>query len=111
MPLATLDFLGGIVASLAGLISRAHTLTTKNGGGGLNVFADRHSCDGAQDLMESGPSSISGPTAKVIINGLPRAKILGEHPPSTAGADQVEDAIDHLAQVGEGTPAPFAFGQ
>src|SRR6266404_4361294 len=110
MTLATLDVLGCVVASLASLIGRAHALGIQNGCGGLNVFADGHSCHCAQDFMESGPGSISGPAAKVIINGLPRTKILGEHPPSTAGAHQIKDAIDHLARVGGGTPAPFAFG-
>src|SRR5213593_2338506 len=111
MTLATLDFLGCVVASIASLIGRAHALAVQNGRRGLRVFAYRRSCHRAQDLMESGPGSISGPAAKVIINGLPRAKILGEHPPSTTSAHQIEDPIDHLAQVGGGTPAPLTFGQ
>src|SRR5258706_317928 len=69
-------------------------------------------CSFKQPFLRRAPTHCakSGPAAKVIINGLPRTKILGEHPPSTAGAHQIKDAIDHLARVGGGTPAPFAFG-
>jgi hypothetical protein len=44
------------------------------------------------------PDSILPPNAEAVIDGLLRRKVVGQHPPSTVGTQQVEDGVQNLTK-------------
>ena len=108
---AALGFLGGIVADWAAVGAGAHGLTVEAGSGGWRVFASGLPHFGAEAVVEPGQQAVSGPLAKMMIDGLPRRKVFGQEPPLGTGLDQIEDGVDDLAQGGAWATALFGGGQ
>ena len=67
---------------------------------------------GAQGLMEPLPGAVPGPVAEAFVRSLPRRKVVGQHPPRAAGAQQVQDGVYHFPQFhGTGTASRLGFRQ
>ena len=98
------DLLAGIVASEPPFsvvftlwLSMMAAPSTSSGGRGVSALGLPH--HGTQRLMDPFPGSILRPAAEVLVQGLPGRQIVRNHPPGTAGAQQVQNAVDYLPQV------------
>src|ERR1035437_240557 len=100
-----LGFLGGIVASLPGLVRRSDGLAVQDSGRRLDPFASLHSNLTAQEIVNQWPAAQAPPIAEIPINGLPRAKILGQKTPSTPRTDLVKQGVAEPTHIG-GWSAP-----
>jgi hypothetical protein len=80
-------------------------LAVDDGGTGLSMaallFANLHA-QGLQDLI---PDPFAGPSPKVVIDGAPGRKLMGQQSPRAPTAQDVEDGIDQLASRVDGGPA------
>jgi len=86
--------------------------------GGLDALAVQYRCCGLaalalrlpdqdpQGIIEGRPKMTELPATEDTIDRLPRWQISGQIPPLDAPFDDIEDCIEHLAQVGA-RPAPF----
>lgn len=64
-----------------------------------------------QGLVDFVPGAVAAPAAVPGVDGTPGREVVGQQAPLAAAADQVEDAVDHFAEVG-GRPAHvLASGQ
>ena len=54
--------------------------------------------------------SLPPPAAIIIMHRGPRAKFLGEQPPGAAGAQQVKNPVENLAQIPLARTAAFGGG-
>src|SRR6185437_5177727 len=63
-----------------------------------------------QSRVQFLPGAVVTPLGKVVVDGLPRAELLGEHPPRTARFVAVEDAIHDRSQVNRAGSAPMREG-
>ena len=109
--LATLGFLGGIVADFPAVGAGAHGLTGEAGGGGLRVLASGLPHFGAEAVIEPGQQTRAGPLAEMVIDGLPRREVFGEEPPLGTGLDQIKDGVEDVTQGGARATAFFGGGQ
>src|SRR5512142_2227095 len=55
----------------------------------------------AQGGIQRFPATIDPPQAKIVVDRFPRRQIVGHHPPRTAGAQDIKDAVEYR------TPAMF----
>ena len=53
------------------------------------------------------PHSAPAPLGEVMINRAPLRQVVRNKPPSTAGAQQIKDSVEHLAHVGLAGSAIF----
>lgn len=63
--------------------------------------------------MDAGPGAVLSPQTEVMIDGLPRGQVVGQHPPRTAAAQHVEDGVQDLPVGMDRLPAPWrlTFGK
>src|SRR5512144_2476782 len=52
-----------------------------------------------QSIVDPGPCAVVAPLGEGVVASAPRWQILGHHPPGAAASGDVEDAIEHLAEV------------
>lgn len=86
---------------------------------GLTIHASacgrRRSADLQADLLtQSGvelfPDTVVAPLAKVMIGGLPRRQVVGQHAPGGTAAQVIEDGVENFPQVGRRSAALGATG-
>jgi hypothetical protein len=77
MLLASLDFLGSIIPSLASDPSRVHTLALSDASTGLGLPAKGHTEVSASLGMELCPDGFLAPAPKVGIHGFPLREVVG----------------------------------
>src|SRR5262249_40632016 len=80
-------------------------LAVDAGDAGIGVAARRPAHPPPQGGEEPIPGTILLPGLEVVVDGLPGREVIGQGPPRTALAGEVEDGIDHLAHVGFARPA------
>ena len=61
---------------------------------------------GAQGVVDLRPSAVVAPLAEVVVAGAPGGQVVGHHPPGAAAAEDVEDAVEDLAELDRARPAP-----
>ena len=59
----------------------------------------------AERGMDLLPDARQTPVAEQPVDGLPGREVVGQHPPRPAGAEVVEDGVDHRAAIDGGRPA------
>ena len=63
-------------------------------------------------VMNSLPGAVDPPTPEVVVDGLPARHVVWQQPPSTSGADQVQDRVqDCQAIMFRGAPSKFGRRQ
>jgi hypothetical protein len=82
------------------LIRRANGLAVEHGGAGRRLATGSFTILEKQRMVDAGPDAFALPAAKVVVDRLPRRKVMRQEPPGASGAQQVEDGIDDLALVG-----------
>src|SRR5439155_21698154 len=103
-----LGFLGRIVASLTSLVGGPYRLAVEDSSGGLGALPSRFADRLAQPIVDDFPATLLSPEPEIMVNGLPRAKVSGQQPPSATGAHEVEQGAADAAQVRRGTTPAFA---
>src|SRR5262249_52091421 len=104
MALAPFALLASIKTDFRGLGGRREALTLHTAGRGLGLPPLAAALALAQGFHQLGPHPDLAPGLEVGINGIPLAKLPRHHPPLTARLEQIEDPIEHLAQVTRRTP-------
>jgi len=97
--LASLGFLGGIVAALSGMIGGANRLAVENGGSGLSPFAGLAPDKSPQSFIEQRPKTAFAPSLEIATSRLPRAKVFGEQAPGSARPGHIKQRVDDFAPV------------
>jgi len=96
MTFAALDLFSRVEAAFLDLIRRFDGLAVNDRGRRCHLPAFSLAQPVPQSVVNKAPSPILTPLAKVAIDSLPRAEILGQEPPSTAGADRQNSSALHL---------------
>ena len=73
-----------------------HRLTVNYGTAGTGLTAQVAPHSGTQGIMDLLPSAIPPPGPEVVVDRLPGRQVMRQQTPSTAGAQNVPDAIYHL---------------
>src|SRR5262249_23587308 len=90
--------------------SRLDGLAVEDGGTG-RVLAVVEAADvHAEEVMDLLPEALIAPGVEVVRDGLPRGEVVGQHPPGTAGAGEVEDGVDDLLARVSAVPSGPAGG-
>src|ERR1700688_1285642 len=116
--------LAGIVAALGAWRWRLDRLAVDNPAGRARLAALLLAIHHQRDVVDSAKQEQPHETAEPPINRLPGWEVLRQHPPAAAGANQIADGIDHLAQIDLSSsarlgwlrkqwlyPRPFLFSQ
>ncbi len=111
VPLAAVDLLAVVEAVRPADRRGLDGLAIGSGGTGAGVAASLAADLLTQGFVDPFPGAVPTPTAIPGMNGAPGREVLGQQAPLAAGADQVEDAIEDLAQVGRRSAHPLGFGQ
>jgi len=111
--LSALDLLAPVVASFlaayAGGLHRLAIHAARTGPGIASETDPKPLSEGGVDPL---PRPIDAPEAEVMVDGLPRRKVVGKKPPGAATTDDVEDGIEDLAGgVDLGTTGALRDGQ
>src|SRR6266481_9796173 len=103
--LAPHDLFAGIVSIDPPLFVRLRRLTVDTRRAWLLVSARRNANPSTKGVVNSLESSITGPRSKVIVDCPGWWKVVGQESPGASRSQQVEDCIDHLADVRRAWPA------
>lgn len=99
MTLEASDFLAGVEARVFSVSGGFRGLAVKNCSGWY-FGTPRQQPQGAMErVVHSVPGPVPFPTLEIGVNRLPRRKVVRQHPPGTSRAFQVEDRIQHLAEI------------
>lgn len=61
--------------------------------------------------MDLLPGAIQPPPAVVIVDGAPGRQIVGQEAPGTAGPGEIQDGVEHLAQIDRAGPTARQGGR
>src|SRR5262249_61500485 len=78
---------------------------------GAGAAAGRPAHLGGRGVVEPPPGAVLAEGSVPGVGGAPGGEVGGQQPPLAAGADQVEDAVEDLAQVGRGPAGALAARQ
>ena len=101
MALAPVDLLGAVESVVTTAIGGCDALRVNNRCAGLAVATFQNPEVTAQGVIDPFPRPISAPAPTVVIDDAPRRQIIGDKPPRTASAQDIQDRIDDL---------PFGIG-
>jgi hypothetical protein len=85
---------------------RLHTLAIDNRRAGALLAALSTSEAVPKYVVDLLPGPVISPLLEVHVDRRVRGKVVREHPPSAAAAQDVEDGVDHQAEVCRTRPAP-----
>ena len=102
--LPTGDPLGTVVTMLATPFGRLDGLAIDTAGAGGWLPTDSPPDSPSVDVIDGLPGSVSFPRRKVVVDGPPWGKIVGQRSPDTAIAVAVEDGINHGPHLGLAWP-------
>src|SRR5271163_515550 len=124
MAFAPLDLLGRIVTPRPAALGRLDRLTVDHPRRRARVAARRFARLQQQVKIDVLKQAAVSPVVEVALHRRERRKVLGQHPPLTAGPRDGQDCIEHAAQFGRARPAqtlsrrhvrlnqrPFGVGQ
>src|SRR5262249_17680531 len=100
VPLAAGDLLAGVVAALAALRGRLDRLAVGGRGPRAGVAPGAGADPLAQGLVDAVPGAVVAPASVPGVDRGPGREVVRQQAPLAAGADQVEDGVEHLAQFG-----------
>src|SRR5271166_1608906 len=103
--LAPHDLLAGIVSIDSPLFVCLRRLAVDACRAGLLVSARCNANPSTKNVVNSLESSVTGPRSKVIVDCPRRWKVMGQESPGASRSQQVEDRIEHLANVRGAWPA------
>src|SRR5271166_4576290 len=103
--LAPHDLLAGIVSIDPPLFVCLRRLAVDAGCAGLLVSARCNANPSTKSVVNSLESSVTGPRSEVIVDCARRWKVVGQESPGASRSQQVEDRIEHLADVRGAWPA------
>lgn len=110
MQLRTFLALGSVVgAAGATLGRRAQSSTVDDGGGRLRGSSSRKAQDNAQILGQGFKATRAQPPLRLLINDLPRRRIVRHPAPGRASLPRCTAAVEHLAK--RGRPLRGVLGQ
>ncbi len=96
VPLATLDFLTGVVTALVTAFGTLDALAVDDRGAGM-ALALRHQAHQLPQMRVNGyPQSIFLPEPKVVIDRTPGSKVRGQIAPLAAGFVEIENRVEQL---------------
>src|SRR5271165_670491 len=104
MMLPTGDPLGAVVTMLATPFGRLDGLAIDTAGAGGWLPTGSLPDSTSEGVIDGLPSSVSFPRRKVVVDGPPWGKIVGQRSPDTAIAVAVEDGINHGPHLGLAWP-------
>ena len=102
--LPTGDPLGTVVTMLATPFGRLDGLAIDTAGAGGWLPTGSPPDSTSEDVIDGLPGSVSFPRRKVVVDGPPWGKIVGQRSPDTAIAVAVEDGINHGPHLGLAWP-------
>ena len=102
--LPTGDPLGAVVTMLATPFGRLDGLAIDTAGTGGWLPTGSLPDSTSEGIIDGLPSSVSFPRRKVVVDGPPWGKIVGQRSPDTAIAVAVEDGINHGPHLGLAWP-------
>jgi len=109
-PLASIDFLAGIEISLVAALGAFDTLAVNNAGTGVAFAPSDQSHMFSQVRMNLNPQSTFLPEPEVMINRVPRSKVLRHIAPLAASFDDVKDGGEQCAErMFAGSPLLLGF--
>ena len=108
--LPTGDPLGTVVTMLATPFGRLDGLAIDTAGAGGWLPTGSLPDSTSEGIIDGLPSSVSFPRRKVVVDGPPWGKIVGQRSPDTAIAVAVEDGINHGPHLGLAWPPTGAAG-
>src|SRR5271165_6961266 len=103
--LAPHDLFPGIVSIDPPLFVCLRRLAVDTRRAGLLVSARCNANPSTKNVVNSLESSVTGPRSKVIVDCPRRWKVMGQESPGASRSQQVEDRIEHLADVCSAWPA------
>src|ERR1017187_1247078 len=96
VPLASVDLLARVVASLVARLRASDALAVDDPRTGLAISSSRHAHLFAQMSVNSHPKPIALPQSEIVIDRSPPGKVLRQIAPLAAGLCEIEDRIDQL---------------
>ena len=99
MAFPLIDILGVVPATLLAAGRRIDRLAIDAGGGAGLVRFLRRADFRAQQIVDYLEGAVVPPLIKVAPHGGPGRKVLGQIPPMAAGAEDVKDGINDIAQI------------
>ena len=90
-------FFSRVVAAFATAVGRLDRLAIQDGRGWPGLAALDAAAFGAEGVVDPLPGSVGLPAAEVGVDRLPGREVVGQQPPGTAGAAEVEDSRDQVA--------------
>ena len=105
VPLPARDPLAHVVAPRLAPLGGVDALAVDDRRRGALLAAVGVPQPGAEHVEDLRPGAVEPPPAVVEVDGAPGGQVVGHHPPGDAAADQVEDAVEDLAEVDVAGPA------
>jgi hypothetical protein len=63
----------------------------------LTLFPGRHPHIATEQIMNQLPGTVLPPAPEVLVDNLPRRKVMGQQPPGTATPEDIEDRVQNFA--------------
>src|SRR5215213_9078580 len=99
MALSAFHLLSSVVTSpIPSHTGALDRLAIHNARAGLRISLEAYSQTMAQGSVQPLPGTLDAPSSEVVVNGLPRWKLMRQQAPSTTTSDDVVDSIKDLAQ-------------
>jgi len=124
MSLAPFDLLGRIVTPRPAAFGRLDRLTVDHSGRRARLAGRRFARLLQQVEIDGLKQAVVAPVVEIALHSGKRRKVLGQHPPLTAGPRDIQCRVQYGAQLGRARPAqtlgrrhvrldqrPFAVGQ
>ena len=110
--LAPRDLLAGIVSIDPPLFVCLRRLTVDARRARFLLSARCNANPSTKGVVNPLKGAVTGPRSKVVVDGPRRGKVVGQEPPGTPRSQQVEDRVEHLADVrGAGPTATLGGGK
>src|SRR5580693_580080 len=103
--LAAFDLLGRIVPPRPTALGGLGRLTVDDPGRRARFTARRFACLQQQRKIDLLKQAVVSPIVEIALHRGERGKVLGQHPPLTAGPRDVQDRVQHGSQLGVARPA------
>jgi len=97
MTLAPIDFLASVIATQTARFRGFHALTVNHTRRRRGLPAGSLAYLHQEDHPDTMPDAVVPKAPEIAVDRALRRKLLWQHVPGTAGADQIEDRVQHLA--------------
>src|SRR5262245_59534138 len=111
MPLAAVNLLVRILAMRSPLLGGLDALAVDDPHAGARLPAGAAADPVAQGVVDLGPGAVVAPLVEVVVASAPWGEVMRHHPPGAAAAEDVEDAVEDLAEIDRARPTPWLGGR